>query len=292
MTLKIVGAGLPRTGTMSLKAALEQLLGGPCYHGSVVFSQDSHVDSWNAAGAGAPVDWRILFDGFHATVDWPGAAFWEELAEEFPESIILLSTRDSAEAWWKSASETIFSYAAGPDGPPILAMYAPLLEARFTTAIDDPEKAIAAYERHNAHVRATAPRGRLVEWTPKDGWGPLCEALGVPVPDDPFPRVNTAEDWARMAGAPDAIAAAGIEFAAVVEELMPHVREDTPVDDPRVRVLVDRLEAVDAVFHGGDEKMKAATRKMWEDNREELGRQLSRTMDQMDAVFRYLERAR
>ncbi len=276
---------------MSLKAALEQLLGGPCYHGSVVFTQASHVDSWNAAGGGAPTDWRALFDGFHATVDWPGAAFWEELSEEFPESIILLSMRDSAEAWWKSASETIFSHQAGTDGPPILAMYAPLLEARFTKAIDNAEAAMAAYDRHNAHVRATAPRGRLVEWTPKDGWGPLCDALGLPVPDEPFPRINTAEDWARMA-APDAVTAAGIEFAAVVEEFMSHVRDDTPVDDPRVRALVDRLEAVDAVFHGGDEQMKSVTRQMWQDNREELGRQLSRSTDQMDDLFRYLERAR
>src|SRR6476661_1539609 len=115
MSLRVVGAGLGRTGTMSLKAALERLLGAPCYHGGEVFPRPSHVEAWNAAARGEPVDWGALFDGFQATVDWPAAAFWEEISEAFPGAVILLSTRESAESWWKSANETIFSRERGDD---------------------------------------------------------------------------------------------------------------------------------------------------------------------------------
>jgi len=150
---------------------------------------------WTAAARGEPVDWHALFAGFQAAVDWPPSAFWKEIAAAFPESIILLSTRDSAESWWKSANETIFGVAAANRTGPMATMIDSIFEARFTKAIHDREAAIAAYERHNADVRATAPRDRLVEWTPKDGWGPLCKALGVAVPAEPFPHVNTTDEF-------------------------------------------------------------------------------------------------
>jgi hypothetical protein len=185
---------------MSLKGAIERLLGAPCYHMSEVFPRPAHFGLWTAAARGEDVDWDALFDGFGAAVDWPSAAFWKELSEVYPDSIILLSTRDSAEAWWKSASETIFRVASADDGSERAAMIRSIFEARFTAAIHDRHAAIAAYERHNANVRATAPRDRLVEWTPKDGWGPLCKALGVPVPAEPFPHVNSTDEFkARVA---------------------------------------------------------------------------------------------
>src|SRR6266566_10081202 len=99
MTLRVIGAGMGRTGTMSLKLALERLLGGPCYHMVEVFPRPAHFGLWTAAGRGKPTDWHALFDGFVAAVDWPAAAFWKEIADAFPEAIILLSTRDS-ESWW------------------------------------------------------------------------------------------------------------------------------------------------------------------------------------------------
>ncbi len=108
MTLRVVGAGLGRTGTHSLKLALERLLGAPCYHMMEVFKHPAHLERWTAAGHDEPVNWRALLHGFVATVDWPAAAYWKELSEAFPEAIIVLSTRPSAD-WWKSASETIFA---------------------------------------------------------------------------------------------------------------------------------------------------------------------------------------
>ena len=199
MTLRVIGAGMGRTGTMSLKLALERLLGGPCYHMIEVFPRPAHFGLWTAAGLGKSVDWHALFDGFVAAVDWPAAAFWPEIAEAFPEAIILLSTRPS-EAWWKSASETIFAPRETPVPPPMADMLAAVLSNRFTANRTNKDEAIAAYERGNANVRATAPRSRLVEWTPGDGWAPLCKALGVPVPADPFPHANTTDEFkARVA---------------------------------------------------------------------------------------------
>jgi len=290
MSLRVVGAGLGRTGTLSLKTALEGLLGGPCYHGSEVFTRPDHVDSWSAAARGESIDWHALFDGFHATVDWPAAAFWEEISAAFPDSVILLSTRESVDSWYRSAHETIFQYAPFADTAPVLKMFATVLDARFTPDALDADAAKAAYERHNAHVRATAPRDRLLEWTPRDGWGPLCDALGVPVPDEPFPRLNTKEDWDTVLDA-DAIAAAGAEYAGLIDELTPHVRDDTPADDPRVRALVERWDAVGADLHGGDEQVKAMMQAMLRESREELARRLSRPPEQVDAVFHYLDRA-
>lgn len=291
MSLRVIGAGLGRTGTLSLKTALERLVGGPCYHGSEVFTRPEHVDLWNSAARDESVDWDALFDGFQATVDWPAAAFWEEISTAFPEAVILLSTRDSVDSWYKSAHETIFQYAAIADSNPVTKMFATVLDARFTEEIDDPEAVKAAYERHNAHVRATAPSGRFVEWTPKDGWGPLCEALRVPVPDEPFPRLNTTQDWDDVID-PEAIAAAGAEWAGLIDELIPHVRDETPVDDAGVQALVRRWGAVGADFHGGDEHLMAIVATMLRENREELGHRLGRSPQEMDDLFGYLDRAR
>jgi hypothetical protein len=199
MTLRVVGAGLGRTGTMSLKLALERLLGAPCYHMSEVFAHPEHVALWHAAARGEPVDWHALFAGYAAAVDWPVGSFWPEVSAAFPEAILLLSTR-SADSWWRSASQTIFPISAKAAGTPWHAMWLELARSRFTPHLDDREAAIAAYERHNADVRARAPKQRLLEWTAKDGWGPLCRALGVAVPAEPFPHANSTEDFLGQFG--------------------------------------------------------------------------------------------
>ena len=117
MTVRVVGAGLGRTGTLSLKAALERLLGAPCYHMAEVFAHPEHVDVWTAAFKGHQPDWKKFLSGYAAEVDWPASAFWFEIAEVFPKAIILLSTRDSSETWWNSANETIFrGIDAAPPG--------------------------------------------------------------------------------------------------------------------------------------------------------------------------------
>jgi hypothetical protein len=194
MTLRVVGAGLGRTGTMSLKLALERLLGAPCYHMAEVFEQPQHVSVWHAAARGEPVDWQALMKGYAAAVDWPACSFWPELADEFPDALILLSVR-SAESWWASASTTIFPASESEPGSPWHAMWKDLARHRFTQRLDDREAAVAAFERHNAAVRARAVKPRLLEWRASDGWAPLCAALGVPLPAEPFPHVNSRGEF-------------------------------------------------------------------------------------------------
>jgi hypothetical protein len=192
--MRLIGAGLGRTGTLSLRIALERLLGGPCYHMVEVFAHPEHVPVWHAAATGEMPDWGRFLAGYAAAVDWPAASFWPELCEAFPDAIILLSLRD-ASAWWRSASETIFPATAAAPPSAWRAMIDAVFAARFTSAIDDRDLAVAAFERHNARVRAAVPPHRFLEWQPGDGWKPLCTALGVPVPDEPFPHVNTTQEW-------------------------------------------------------------------------------------------------
>jgi len=199
MALRVVGAGLGRTGTNSLKLALERLLGAPCYHMIEVFGHPEHIPAWHAAAEGRMPDWHALLADYAAAVDWPAAAFWPELSAAFPDAIVLLSVRD-AESWWASASQTIFPSIREQAGTPWRAMVDALFGNRFAGRLDDKATAIAAFERHNTEVRQRVPAKRLVEWCAGDGWTPLCAALGVPVPNEPFPHTNTREDWAARHG--------------------------------------------------------------------------------------------
>jgi hypothetical protein len=203
MTVRVIGAGLGRTGTLSLKLALERLLGGPCYHMVELFKHPEHVNVWERALDGQPPDWDAFFADYRATVDWTGAAFFAELAAAYPDAIVLLSTRDPDE-WWRSVRDTTFDevQSGGDPSDPWERVMAParevtmrLLTERFTPGWSDEVAAKAAFERHNAAVRAAIPSDRLAEWRPGDGWGPLCAALGLPVPADPFPHVNTTADF-------------------------------------------------------------------------------------------------
>jgi hypothetical protein len=197
MSLRIVGAGLPRTGTSSLRLALEQLLGGRCYHMSVIPGHPFDLGTgWNGALAGDTPDWHQVFAGYVAAVDWPASLFWRELSAAYPEALVLLSVRNSAEEWWHSADETILPYARlalAPDWSEGRG-FLDLLE-RFTGTAqwDDPATMMAAYERHNAEVRRDVSPERHAS----DGWQPICDALGLPVPDLPFPWVNQRSEWTR-----------------------------------------------------------------------------------------------
>lgn len=194
MTLRIIGAGLGRTGTFSLKLALERLLGAPCYHMAEVFEHPEHIPLWHAAVRGEPVDWDAIFHGYRAAVDWPVASFWPELSAAYPDAIVLLSVRD-AESWWTSASQTIFPTTLEQSHSPWRAMIDELFASRFTGNLADRAACIDAFERHNARVRSSIPPHRLLEWQPGNGWAPLCAALGVAVPDEPFPHRNTTEEF-------------------------------------------------------------------------------------------------
>jgi hypothetical protein len=197
MTLRVVGAGVGRTGTLSLKVALEQLLGGPCYHMLEVFGHPEHVSLWHDA-ASSPIDWDALVGGYVATTDFPACLFWRELSAENPDAIVVLSTRRDSGAWWESASQTIFAIDPA-DLPPEMdvwyQMWQAVSSARFTADFTDERSARHAYDRHNAEVRAGVPRDRLVEWSPGDGWEPLCSALSLSVPDTPFPHLNSREEF-------------------------------------------------------------------------------------------------
>ena len=194
MTIRVVGAGLGRTGTTSLKLALEHLLGAPCYHMAEVFQHPEHVPAWHEAARGRMPEWVDLLQGYAAVVDWPAAAFYRELAAAFPEAWVVLSVRDP-ESWWRSASATIFPTLQHAEDGPWRRMIESVLATRFTDAITDRDACIEAYERHVAEVRRTVPANRLIEWRPADGWGRLCAALDLPIPAEPFPHANTTEEF-------------------------------------------------------------------------------------------------
>src|SRR6478752_4504899 len=162
MTIQVVGAGVGRTGTHSLKVALEQLLGGTCHHMIEVFGRPDQIEGFTAAIDGEPVDWTALMADFTAMVDFPGSLFWREIAAANPDAPVLLSTRD-AEGWYTSASNTIF--LAFDNMPPELA---PWMEAvrrglrdRFSADFENKDAMISAYEKWNAEVRAEVPPERL-----------------------------------------------------------------------------------------------------------------------------------
>jgi hypothetical protein len=194
VALRMIGAGLGRTGTTSLKFALEELLGGPCYHMLEVRERPRDPTVWADAYEGRFPDWNAFFGPYQATVDWPAAPFWRQLSEVFSDAPVVLSVRDP-DSWWKSVSSTIFIALAtyfAPDAPDDdwTRMGVGMMTS-FTPAWQDEAAAKAAYLAYNDHVRATAPPDRLVEWSVDQGWEPICRALGVEVPDKPFPHVNT-----------------------------------------------------------------------------------------------------
>ncbi len=197
--LRVVGAGLPRTGTSSLRLALEQLLGGRCLHMSAISGHPFNLGpGWDRALAGKKVDWEQLTEGYSAAVDWPASLFWRELSEVNPEALVLLSVRDSAETWWQSMDATVLPAARlslSPDWSEGCGLA--MLMERFAGSPewDRAETLMAAYERHLAEVRKTIPKTRLLEWQAQEGWGPICQALELPVPDQPFPWTNKRQDW-------------------------------------------------------------------------------------------------
>lgn len=201
MSLRVVGAGVGRTGTASLKQALELVLGGRCYHMLEVLENPDHDLFWSAAVREGRDDFDAVMGEFVAAVDWPASAFWRELSTQNPQALILLSTRDSPERWWTSYEATIVQVlkarVAGEDarGARHASWVIAMLQDRFTEGWDERAPAIEAYERHNADVREHADRDRLLEWQPGDGWEPICTALGVAVPQEPFPHENTTADF-------------------------------------------------------------------------------------------------
>jgi hypothetical protein len=203
MELAVVGAGVGRTGTHSLKLALEQLLGAPCHHMMEIMADPDQVPSWVDAIDGRPVDWAAMLENYRSIVDWPGGSFWPELLAANPDTLVLLSVRDP-ESWYRSASNTIFLAfdRVPPELKPWMDAMRKLLHDRFSDQFEDPILMMDAYERHNDEVRAKVPAGQLLEWTLGDGWEPICERLGFPVPGNPFPVTNSTSEFREMIGLP------------------------------------------------------------------------------------------
>jgi hypothetical protein len=220
MALRVIGAGFGRTGTLSLKAALEELGFAKCYHMTDVLAHLAHAPLWEAAARGEPVDWEALFEGYQATVDWPGCTFYEELIRRYPDAKVILTTRDP-ETWYDSALQTIFWVRKVFRGwfrlfVPRMRQFRRMLDrviwdGTFHGRFEDKNHAIEVFNRHNEHVRRTVPRERLLLYEVRDGWEPLCAFLGVPVPDGkPFPRLNDSATFrariARLARAVSVVA--------------------------------------------------------------------------------------
>jgi Sulfotransferase domain len=194
--LEVIGVGYGRTGTLSLKAALERLGFGPCYHAVEFMRHPEHQARWEPAFRGNP-RWAEVFAGYRSTVDFPGTAFWRELVDAYPEAKVILTVRDT-EQWYASMRET-FLAAAGPEGQ------APIPSAgggvfgegedwfQMMADLQDEQTAIADFERHIDEVRGHVPGHRLLVYEVGQGWKPLCDFLGVHVPDESFPRLNDAE---------------------------------------------------------------------------------------------------
>jgi hypothetical protein len=212
--MKLIGAGLPRTATLTQKICLEMIGFGPCYHMATILTDLSLVPRWIDAFEGR-TDWTV-FDSFQATVDWPGAFFYRELMDVYPEAKVLLSVRDGA-AWARSMRDTIYAVlfgdclmrdlsAARMRVDPMWASYISLMIAMWEKSgllgvIEGgfDENALAgAMERYNDEVRRCVPADRLLVWSPGDGWEPLCDFLEVPVPSVPVPWVNDSSAFADM----------------------------------------------------------------------------------------------
>ena len=201
MSLRVIGAGLPRTGTTSLKEALERLTGEPCYHMFEVFPRaEQHLPLWHRALAGDTDAFAEIFDGFGAAIDWPASIFWRELTELYPDAVVVLTLRDDVEQWWGSASRTVWEAMQRRTGIDEWDSMVDGLRSRLHEDPFDVEGTKAAYLRWNEDVRTSVDPARLVEMTPGDGWGPICSVLGIPVPDDPYPHANTTAEFRAQTG--------------------------------------------------------------------------------------------
>ncbi|TDD65026.1 sulfotransferase family protein [Actinomadura darangshiensis] len=214
--MQVIGAGFGRTGTSSLRTALEMLGLGPCYHMFTIIEEPHRVRQWLAIGEGDPPDWDAVLAGFTSAIDWPAAAYWRELAEHYPAAKVILTVRDP-ERWYESVSTTIFARALEERHPPLrrrvtrrlvrwrapdFALYprmswTTIMDRVFAGRIDDRAHVLGVLDRHIAEVKAAIPDGRLLVFDVAQGWEPLCEFLDVPVPDEPFPRSNDRAAWHR-----------------------------------------------------------------------------------------------
>lgn len=208
MSLKVIGSGFGRTGTMSTKIALETLGFGPCHHMVEVMTSPAQPAHWAALARGEAVDWTEVFAGYTAQVDNPGAVFWHELSIAFPDAKVLHTERPEDD-WWASYQHTINRFwqtrALLDLPPPVAAVFDDMdkILGQGGNAGLDRERAIAAYRANNAKVRQVIPAERLLVFNPAQGWDPLCRFLGAEAPATAFPHSNARDEfWALFGGEP------------------------------------------------------------------------------------------
>jgi hypothetical protein len=195
MTLKVIGAGFGRTGTDSMREALNILGVGPCHHMVEVNTSEDQKRKWRAFVQGAPAEWEQLFAGYGSCMDWPSAHYWRELIAFYPQAKVVLTYR-TAESWWQSFEQTILRGIQMSTEPESLGL-ALIRDKVFSGRPDDRALAIARYEENVKAVRATVAPERLLVHSLGDGWEPLCAHLGVPVPAQAYPSRNSASDFQK-----------------------------------------------------------------------------------------------
>lgn len=202
MTLKVIGAGLGRTGTLSLKLALEHLDFDKCYHMSEMLAGiRQNVPLWIEAAKGHP-DWDTIFSGYQSTTDYPGCIFWRELIAQYPDAKVILTTRDP-DKWFESGAATVFSpeHRARFEGNPQMAEFFRLtVFGDLEQSLGDRAKMVDYFNAWNQAVIDEVPADKLLVYRAGDGWEPLCAFLGVPVPPEPYPRVNSREEMTQRTG--------------------------------------------------------------------------------------------
>lgn len=204
--MKVIGSGFGRTGTLSLKKALEEIGYGPCYHMEEVLKRPSHIALWQQAANGQPVEWQALFADFQATVDFPASVIYKELLALYPEAKVIHTVRDP-QRWYDSTYATI--YQAKDLFPAWLLKTVPFLRgfidlqnkliwnSLFEGQFENRPRMIDIFQEYTEEVKRTVPPDRLLIFQVKDGWQPLCQFLDVPVPDVPFPHVNDTATMLR-----------------------------------------------------------------------------------------------
>lgn len=201
MPLEVIGAGFGRTGTNSLKLALEHLGFGPCHHMFEIRDNPERLPDWQALARGERVDWDEVFLRYRSQVDWPGARYWRELAAHYPKAKVILTVRDPHE-WFDSVQATVvpFLSARGKHSSEHVNAIAEMgyeLVTRqvFDERMTDRAHATRIFREHIAEVQSEIARERLLTFDLRDGWGPLCTFLEVDRPDIPFPKTNSSKQF-------------------------------------------------------------------------------------------------
>ena len=198
MTISVIGAGWGRTGTLTMKYALEILGYRKCHHMAEVIKNPGEDQQWLAASRGEQIDWEVFLKDYQATVDWPSCHFYKELADYYPEAKVILTIRDP-KTWYESASETIFRVInRGLNSGKIAAEknlgYQLVIRSALKGNIEK-NHAIESFEEHTEEVKKNIDASRLLIFEVKDGWEPLCDFLEKEVPSDSFPKINSRDEF-------------------------------------------------------------------------------------------------